>query len=348
MDQIKDERMKSVDIYKLKKDYSGNFDRVKDSEHDLNEKEVDERIKELVQLLASRDYKTRLNAAKEIVKFRRKALNHLTAGLKYGDRSVKEGVILALAEIGRYDLAQLMSLLSDEDEDIRAGAVLALGLLDGKEVVEHIVNSLRDESSLVRFVASKTLSSLESLEPLIPLLQSGDWRIKYGVSRALEDAGERAIKPLLKAIAERKDSEDSNQQLAKMILLEIAKKSPECLLNTFRDAGDLGLVAFEVLLNLDEEFLYEYLTKLMHHDDKRIRESAIGLISALENVGSKKLAKVLVDALDDDSWFVRMVAAEILAIKCSEEGIGNLKKLLNDVEIVRDSVKKLLEDLNHS
>ncbi len=112
--------MKSVDIYRLKKDYSENFDEVGDSEHHLNEKEIDERIEELVQLLGSKDYKTRLNAAKEIVKFRKRAMNYLTTGLKYGNGSVKESAILALAEIGRQDLEQLVDLLSDEDEEVRA------------------------------------------------------------------------------------------------------------------------------------------------------------------------------------------------------------------------------------
>ncbi len=221
-------------------------------------------------------------------------------------------------------------------------------MVDREDVVDHIINSLRDKSSLVRFIASKSLSSLESLEPLIPSLRSEDWRIKYGVSRALEEAGERAIKPLLKAIAERNDSEDSDQKLAKTILLGIAKKSPEHFVNTIQDTGDLGLVAFEILLSLDDEFLFEHLAKLIHHDNRRVREAAISLISALKNVESKKLSKILIDAFEDESWFVRLVAVETLAKKCGKERANHLEKLLNDVEIVSNSVKELLGDLDQS
>jgi len=335
--------MESIDIYRLKKDFSESIDDCeKDSEN--HEKE----IVELIQLLGSRESKTRLNAAREIAKLKEVALRHLIANLKYGDEYEREGTILALAEIGKESIEILINLLEDEDEKVRAGAVLAMGLVGGEEAIKYIINSLKDESNLVRFVASKSLSSLEieSFEQLIQALESEDWRVRYGVSRALEEAGERAIKPLLSTMLK---GSDAQRVLAKSILHEIAKKSPECFLDMIKDS-ELRIPALEILLGLDTEYLFEYLTNLLHHEDHKIREAAIVLVSMIKDkIESKRLSKVLMSALDDESWFVRLVAAETLAKKPGKVGkkeINQLKKLLEDKEIIRKSVMELFEDLS--
>jgi|Deesub1362A_J573_1020465.scaffolds.fasta_scaffold00059_111 HEAT repeat protein len=66
-----------------------------------------------------------------------------------------------------------------------------------------------------------------------------------------------------------------------------------------------------------------------------------------DKIEPKKLNKVLINILDDESWFVRLVAAETLAKTAGRAGkkeINQLKKLLEDKEIIRESVKELLED----
>jgi len=61
-------------------------------------------------------------------------------------------------------------------------------------------------------------------------------------------------------------------------LHEIAKKSPECFLDVIRDP-ELRIPALKILLGLNMEHLFEYLINLLHHEDCKIREAAIVLIS---------------------------------------------------------------------
>ena len=242
------------------------------------------------------------------------------------DKSRKQDVIVDLAEIGKRSPEAIKPLLSEEDENIRAAGVMALSLTGE---VEPVIESLKDESAVVRLAAKNALSISDSFEKLIDALKSDDWRVRYGVSAALEEASERAVKPLLKAFLKEQDN------LIRSILLRIVQKSPESFIEFLAEFNEVRLPAMEILL---ESGNLEFLSGLMKHKEKRIREAAIVMLSILSDD-----AKIFVEALKDDSWFVRLIAAETIGRKGEQKHLKHLKKLLGDVDIVRETVRDVVE-----
>ncbi|MBO8181991.1 MAG: HEAT repeat domain-containing protein [Archaeoglobus sp.] len=271
--------------------------------------------------------KRKVEAAKQIAEFGEKAVKLLVPILKEGKNDVREGAIIALAEIGKRNPRALDPLLEDEDENVRAGAVFAL-FLAGE--VEKVIESLKDESALVRVTAKNALSLSDSIDKLIKALENEDWRVRYGVSAALEESGERAVKPLLRVLVEG----NKQMELAKSILLRIAQRDPENFIDALDDP-ELRIPAMEILL--ESGLKREFLSELIEHKSKRVREAGIVLISFNPD------ERILEKALKDESWFVRMVAAETLAKRFGSKYHKRLKKLLNDVEIVRETVNEFLE-----
>jgi HEAT repeat protein len=281
----------------------------------------EEGLEGLVELLG----KGRVDVAKEVAKFGAEGIKFLVPILKGEDERAKQAAIAALAEIAKNHSIKVLQ--GDEDETVRAAAVFAL-FLSGD--IDSVINAFKDESILVRVAAKNALSSSNSFEELIRALESDDWRIKYGVSAALEEAGGRAVKPLLKALLEGK----SQEKLIKSILSRIAQNSPESIVEILSESSELRLPAMDLLLevkNLD-------FSRLLRAKDRRLREAAIVMLPT-----SKRNEKLLLKALEDESWFVRLVAAEKIG-NLKNKNPKQLKKLLRDEEIVRDTVKEFLEE----
>lgn len=278
------------------------------------------KLEDLIELLR----KGKVEVAKEIAKFGDGAITHLIPILK-GKDEARDAAIAALTEIAKNQ--SIKPLLRDEDESVRAAAVLALFLAGD---IDSVIKALRDESALVRLAAKKALSSSNFFERLIKALESDDWRIKYGVSAALEEAGGRAVKPLLKAFLEGK----GQKKLIRSILSKIAQNSPESMVEVLSESSELRIPAMDLLLeakNLD-------FSRLLKDKDRRIREAAIVMLPA-----TNENERLLLGALEDESWFVRLVAVEKIG-KLENKNLKQLRKLLGDEEIVREAVKELLEE----
>jgi|GEM_PF-2067348 len=298
-------------------------------------------LEELVRLLGKKP------VTKRVAEFGERAIEHLLPILRKGDMNARRAAILALAEIGKGNAEMLKSLMKRDDENVRAGVVAALSLIGE---VDAVMEALKDESALVRLAAKNVLSLSGPYERLIEGLKNKDWRVKYGVSAALEEAGGKsddAIIALLKAL-----KDEGQRGLIRSILARIASKSPERFVNLITDSSELRISAMEVLLEVKD---VEFLSSLLENENTRVREAAIVMLSMLEDEiakstnkpatksVSKTLNRSLTKSLKDDSWFVRLVAVERIGKKLKGRPSKELTKLLNDVEIVREAVKEILK-----
>jgi HEAT repeat protein len=98
-------------------------------------------------------------------------------------------------------ITDLLALLKDKDEQLRASAVSALGKICDAEVVKDIIVTLEDESENVRQSAANALGDLRdlrALEPLLVALRDKSERVCFSAASALGKLkDERAIKPLI-------------------------------------------------------------------------------------------------------------------------------------------------------
>ena len=95
------------------------------------------------------------------------------AGLKDGDKGVREQSARALAEIGNPASAALMDLIRDKEWRVRYRAAEAFGLMAASPGTPVLIKVLHDEKDHVRYMAAKSLGLIgdpASLEPLIERL----------------------------------------------------------------------------------------------------------------------------------------------------------------------------------
>ena len=105
-----------------------------------------------------------------------------------------------VVEFGPAAVWPLRHALSDQNDAIRAGALLALGQLRRPALLPLLVDHLKDRRSVVRFAARRALLDFgpAALAALPPFLGSRSARIRRGVIAILRDFG--AVSALLHAL----------------------------------------------------------------------------------------------------------------------------------------------------
>jgi len=152
-----------------------------------------------------------------------RGIEPLIAALKDEDRRVREAASQALASIGRPARSRLLDTLRDEDWHVRMGAVIALRIIGGDDLVPEFVRLLRDESPYVRGESAKSLGRLANGGVTDQLLAALRDHAKYVRIRAAGSLGrirDPAAVPALEQVL-MEDQEDDVRHRAAVALLQI-------------------------------------------------------------------------------------------------------------------------------
>ncbi len=238
----------------------------------------------------------------------------------------------------------LLSLLKDDDSDVRDSASESLGKLGNAsvEVLSELLKLLKDDDSNVRESAAVALGELENataevLSGLLKLLKADDSDIRFGAVVALGELKNASAEVLSGLLNLLKDDDRNVRFRAAGALVQLGSASPELvslLLNALKDddfdvrccvaivLGDLGYASQEVqggLLNA------------LKDDDRNVRAKAAVALGKLGSALPEVLGGLLNLLKDDTSWIRADAAVALVQLRSvSPEVLGGLLSLLKD------------------
>ncbi len=234
------------------------------------------RIKLLIANLDSHeafDRITALQALGELGASAKAAIPDLVSALSDQKEEVRPFAAMALGKIGKDAVPALANALSDPKEGVRPFAAIALRKI-GKDAVPALAKALEDESENVRCSAADTLGNIgaeaiDALPDLIKALEDESEDVRCSAAVALGNIGAEAkdtVRALAKALED--ESEDVRWSAADTL-------------------GNIGVEAIDALPDL---------IKALEDESEDVRCSAA---DALGNIGAeaKDAVPVLVDAL---------------------------------------------------
>lgn len=111
--------------------------------------------------------------------------------LKHRDVSARRDAVSILAEIGTDSIQDLICILGDSDDKVRAMAAKALGRAGHKEAIPHLLKALRDSYWGVRANAVLALGKLdysEGKDKILKILRDEEHEfVMYAVESTFED-----------------------------------------------------------------------------------------------------------------------------------------------------------------
>lgn len=133
------------------------------------------------------------------------------AGLKDGNKGVREQAARAMAELGDPAVEPLMDLLKDKEWRVRYRAAEAFGLMGYSPGTPVLIEALKDDKDHVRYMAAKALGLIgdpASLEPLIERLGDDNPFVRRIAAVSLSKIGlPRARSAITMAMEKEKDPE---------------------------------------------------------------------------------------------------------------------------------------------
>ncbi len=249
----------------------------------------------------------------EAASYLRKKLEN---ALDNSDQSVRFRATQALGELGEKSQGVLVRLLRAlHDDYIRDAAVWSLGELGlvTPEVVDELINFLRDRPPPMRSIVTDTLIRLGQTSPK--------------VAAALIDALQDWFPPVRDAAAE--------------ALKQLGKGSPEVilLLINYLNNNDKEVVSIVVKsLSTAEQAIPDVMKGLLlklHDSDSHVRASAVWSLGELKQV-SREIIMAITDALQDDD--------ENLSVR--EEAARSLGKLDGEYQEVTQALIQALQQTN--
>ena len=246
-------------------------------------------------------------------------------------------IVPALANFGASALPHLIAALTDRKQDVltRSAAAWALGMLGEPQILELLVERLRDvnEASRVRSHAADGLGKLGDRRAVAPLMEMLSWDVdadlRQSIARALgflEDA--RAVEHLIRVL--QTDQDTYVQYFAARALGQINDERAISPLIEFITRNIIPSSAAEALEQFGAPALHALLDALQQTDDKPLARQS--LVRALGHFKQEealtKLLFVLTDEHEDCS--VRSEAAWALGSQRSQRASEPLLALLKN------------------
>ncbi|MEP9410559.1 MAG: HEAT repeat domain-containing protein [Candidatus Brocadia sp.] len=199
--------------------------------------------------------------------------------------------------------AILSNALKDDDIEVRAATVSALGALGDETVIPNLLSALRDKEMWVRLAAATAISDLndKSIIPeLVKMLADNDGRTRESAALTLGAMDYRGEVPGLREAIERK---------------EISPRIVDYLLNEMN--------------NPTEKDMQDYERKLKDKSDMYAR--IVGVL-AFGKIGktNKQAVVRLREALKDDEPVVRALSAVVLGKLEDKESLKAIERLAHD------------------
>ena len=314
-------------------------------------------------------------AIRALAKLGKVAVAPLMSALQeHEDHNIRDNVIKSLGAIGVEGIDVLASTLHASDADLRETALRALfdvGDLGQKaiatalaardsqqreDVADLLVQS-QDERSIVPLMlvlnsqdpdihknAERALIALDThaVDPLIDALTNRrNRRVQYRVGEILgKIRNHRVVDPLLGAFL---DGDHELSQVAASGLVKLGALAHSDLLRTLQGVAPEKLSSLAATIaSLDNPEALSVLISAVDCPDESVRETITIVIEAMKT----RRTQVLVEALQNESRFIRYHVALLLGRTGSVEAVNPLLMLLKDPEaIVRSGAATALGSL---
>ena len=169
------------------------------------------------------------------------------------------------------------SLLSSQDEEVRAAAVFMLYRINGAAAMGMVREALNDKSAIVRTAAARVLGlskDQQSVAKLMELVQTGDAPVRRQAATALGQIGDtQATSALIKASSNPDDRFVEHAIIYSLITL----KSPEPLVQALADtSANIRKAALIALDQMDGSPLRkDQLVPFLNSDNKQLQQTGI-------------------------------------------------------------------------
>jgi HEAT repeat protein/energy-coupling factor transporter ATP-binding protein EcfA2 len=241
-------------------------------------------------------------------------------------------------------VASLLSLLEDENSDVRFSTAFTLGEIgiEQPEVITALLSLLQDQDSGVRYSAANTLGIIGREQPevitaLLPLLQDQDSNVRYSAANTLGRIGREQPEVITALLSLLQDQDSDVRSSTAFTLGIIGREQPEvitALLSLLQDQDSdvRSSTAFTLgIIGREQPEVITALLSLLQDQDSNVRSSAA---SALGRIGREQpeVITALLSLLEDQDSNVRSSAASALGRIGREqpEVITALLSLLED------------------
>jgi HEAT repeat protein len=158
----------------------------------------------------------------------------------------------------------LIAALDDREPLVREVAAAGLGSAPGERALQAIADALRSEHPEVRFQAIESYldhAAEPSLEPLLPLLDDPDARVRENASLALDRFGDAAIAPLQRML---EDPVTSVVEGAALALARLGQSDVAPVLRRMLHDPERTIVALDLLAALGDRESSEPIARIAH------------------------------------------------------------------------------------
>lgn len=210
----------------------------------------------------------------------------------------------ALAALGEPAVPPLLKAAKDEDENVRRGAIEALGQLHDARGVDSLIAALQDKDSLIRASSADALARIgdpRAIEPLIALLDDDDSHVRSHAFFALAELGGSSV---LTSLAS--GLNDPDPQVRRTVLHSLGKlqdpRIHDLLLEALKDVdAQVRSAAILTLSRVGDERALPALTWIKQNDTSyaganKVKDHAAYAIQniqrRLQNDGLKKEKKL--------------------------------------------------------
>jgi len=240
--------------------------------------------------------------------------------------SVRNLVIEILQSLGEKSIDALLSLLNDENHDVRKFACDMMGNIGSHRAVSHLIATLDDPNRNVASSAAEALGNIgnkEGVEPLIKSLKSKMW-LSCPAAEALGKIGDAgAVQPLIR------------------LILNCSEEDNLALFFAVKALGDIGeMEGGEFLISLLESAQGAIITHII----EALEQISVGSgENLLLKAKSGKIIPLLLTSLRNENLEVRRKAIITLGQIKSPQAIEPLINLLLDSEEeIKEAVSETL------
>jgi len=249
-------------------------------------------------------------------------VNTSVAQLKSDDWKVREQAAKNLTKIGKPAVEPLISVLEGDDEDIRWQAAYSLGKIGDDRAIEPLIAALEDEDKRVRYRAVEALGRIggsQVMEPLISILNyDEDIDIQNKASQMMALLGKSAIEPVAFALEHNDDNVPFRVECLYILSRIYLKTNDDDALNAIINA----------LLNDKNEFVRNRTLWILDNMNWGAESKNERIKSLIEKEGwdicigiGDPAMDLLVDSLQDEDTNIRQSALSTL-VKMTGEDFG--------------------------
>lgn len=257
------------------------------------------------------------------------------------DTAVLQSVPFALARLnGRSAIQDIRNLLNNKHDlfgGVRKSAISALGYLwtsSDNEILDLLLDSLADDDEYVRYEAAKVLEETghpEWIKVINPpsLNEKSYFDILAELAyRGIKQAFSILVNKLKNDSYNNYDKKRAAKTLSKLTNPEVVEPLLYALNKNYET-----LYVSRALMDIGNDEAIEGLIKALDHKNEDVRHHSATACGYLED---SRTTDALIDALHDDSWYVREAVVRALGCKHEVRAVKPLvDALLREIELVK-------------